>query len=220
MSKDLPYFRFTAFEWLNDDISLESYETKGVFADVCAYYWFKNCSITKAKLEQRFSNALTSIEALIKSQIIKVNSDTDFVEISFLNSQFDQLSQLRKVRQDAGRKGGQQSLSKPKAKPKQNRSYKDKDNNKDKEYIKPEFKETFYRWLSYKKDKKQSYKNEDSIKMAYEKLIKLSGSNPETAKLIIEQSLANNWDGLFALKEIAKTDEPEKLKITTGAYSR
>lgn len=133
MSKDLPYFRFTAFEWLNDDISLESYETKGVFADVCAYYWFKNCSITKAKLEQRFSNALASIEALIKSQIIKVNSDTDFVEISFLNSQFDQLSQLRKVRQDAGRKGGQQSLSKPKAKSKQNPSYKDKDNNKDKD---------------------------------------------------------------------------------------
>ena len=138
MSKDLPYFRFTASEWLNDDISLESYETKGVFIDICAYYWFQNCSLTKAKLKQRFSNASANIEALIKSQIIKVNDETDFIEISFLNSQFDQLSQLRKVRQDAGRKGGKQSLSKPKAKPKQKGSYKDKDKEKDKDkYVVP-----------------------------------------------------------------------------------
>lgn len=127
MSKELPYFRFTAFEWLNDDISLEDYETKGVFIDVCAYYWFKDCSITRAMLEKRFSNAIPTIKTLFNSGIIKFKNGDDFIEISFLNKQFDELSELRKQRQNAGSKGGKQKASKAKAKLKQNPSYKDKD---------------------------------------------------------------------------------------------
>ena len=131
MSKELPYFRFTAFEWLNDDISLEDYQTKGVFIDVCAYYWFKDCSITKAMLEKRFSTVMTVIELLFESGIIKFRNGDDFIEISFLNKQFDELSELRKQRQSAGSKGGKQRASKAKAKLKQNPSYKDKDKDKD-----------------------------------------------------------------------------------------
>jgi hypothetical protein len=135
MSKELPYFRFTAFEWLNGDISLENYQVKGVFSDVCAYYWFKDCSITKAMLEKRFSNALTEIKTLFESGILKFKNGDDYLEISFLNEQFDQLSELRKARQNAGSKGGKQKRSKAKAKLKQKCSYKDKDkdNNKDKD---------------------------------------------------------------------------------------
>jgi len=133
MSKELPYFRFTAFEWLNDDISLEDYQTKGVFIDVCAYYWFKDCSITKAMLEKRFSTVMTVIELLFESGIIKFRNGDDFIEISFLNKQFDELSELRKQRQSAGSKGGKQRASKAKAKLKQNPSYKDKDKDKDKD---------------------------------------------------------------------------------------
>ena len=135
MSKELPYFRFTAFEWLNDDISLEDYQTKGVFIDVCAYYWFKDCSITKAMLEKRFSTVMPVIELLFESGIIKFRNGDDFIEISFLNKQFDELSELRKQRQSAGSKGGKQRASKAKAKLKQNPSYKDKDKDKDKDKI-------------------------------------------------------------------------------------
>ena len=135
MSKELPYFRFTAFEWLNDDISLEDYQTKGVFIDVCAYYWFKDCSITKAMLEKRFSAVIPVIELLFESGIIKFRNGDDFIEISFLNKQFDELSELRKQRQSAGSKGGKQRASKAKAKLKQNPSYKDKDKDKDKDKI-------------------------------------------------------------------------------------
>jgi hypothetical protein len=137
MSKELPYFRFTAFEWLNGDISLEDYKIKGIFSDVCAYYWFKDCSITQAKLKQRFSNASTEIESLINSGIIKRVNGSDFLEITFLNEQFDQLSELRKARQDAGSKGGKQKRSKAKAKLKQNPSYKDKDKDKERYIVPP-----------------------------------------------------------------------------------
>lgn len=136
MSKELPYFRFTVAEWLNDDISLESYHLQGVFASVCAFYWFQDCSITKAKLKKRFSDAQEEVEELLKLGIIKENKD-DFISIKFLDEQFDMLSEKRQKRVEAGRKGGlassKQRLSNAKAKPKQSSSYKDKDKDKDKD---------------------------------------------------------------------------------------
>ena len=129
MAKELPYFRFTAFEWLNDDISLESYELKGLFIDICSYYWFKDCSIDIAILEKRFSNA-KNIQKLINLGIIKINKDTNNIEIKFLNDQYDLLSEKRKKRQEAGKKGGLKKSSNAKAMLKQKGSYKDKDKDK------------------------------------------------------------------------------------------
>ena len=131
MAKELPYFRFTAQEWQNGDISLESYELKGFFMDLCAYYWLKDCSTTKAMLEKRFRDAKELIEELIELEIITHDNKTDFVCVSYLNEQFDVLSEKRKRRQDAGRKGGKQKSSNAKAMPKQKYSYKDKDKDKD-----------------------------------------------------------------------------------------
>jgi hypothetical protein len=130
MAKELPYFRFTAFEWLNDDISLESYELKGLFADVCAYYWFKDCSLTIAMLEKRFNNAKDLIQELIILKILKLDAH-DYIIISFLDKQYDILSEKRKKRQKAGQKGGLKKSSNAKAKLKQKTSYKDKEKDKD-----------------------------------------------------------------------------------------
>ncbi len=134
MAKELPYFRFTVSEWLNDDISLESYKVQGVFASVCAFYWFQDCSITQAKLKKRFSDAQEEIEALVKLGIIKEIND-DFISIKFLDEQYDMLSEKRKKRVEAGRKGGRARASNAKAMPKQSSSYKDKDKEKDKDKI-------------------------------------------------------------------------------------
>lgn len=129
MAKELPFFRFTVAEWLNDDISLESYHLQGVFASVCAFYWFQDCSIAKAKLKKRFSDAQDDIEALINLGIIKEESD-GFISIKFLDEQFDLLSEKRKKRAEAGRKGGLSRSSNAKAMLKQSSSYKDKDKDK------------------------------------------------------------------------------------------
>ena len=102
MAKELPYFRFTASEWLNDDISLESYELKGLFADVCSYYWTQDCDCTLDKLKKKFSN-------------------------DFLLTQYDLLSEKHKARQVAGSKGGN-----AKAMLQQKDSYKDKDKDNNK----------------------------------------------------------------------------------------
>lgn len=130
MSKDLPYFRFTVTEWLNDDISMENYHLQGIFICVCAFYWFQDCSITEAKLKKRFSDAQDEIDQLVEIGIIKETED-DFVQIKFLDKQYDILSEKRKKRVEAGRKGGLARASNAKATLKQSSSY--KENNKDNE---------------------------------------------------------------------------------------
>lgn len=70
----------------------------------------------------------------------------------------------------------------------------------DYQYVLPEFKETFLEWLEYKKQRRESYKTEKSTKLCYDKLVKMSGNDPYTARQIVEQSMANNWSGLFELK--------------------
>jgi hypothetical protein len=77
-------------------------------------------------------------------------------------------------------------------------------------FVDPELSEPFQTWLSYKKAKKQSYKSQKSIQACYSHLVNLAGNDTETAKKIIEQSMANNWAGLFELKE-TKTGSSGKL---------
>lgn len=56
-------------------------------------------------------------------------------------------------------------------------------------------------WIDYKKKKRQSYKTSDSTKQMVKHLIEISDNNFDNAKKIIETSIANNWDGLFPLKQ-------------------
>lgn len=55
-------------------------------------------------------------------------------------------------------------------------------------------------WLEYKSARKEGYKTEVGARKCLTMLRNLSGSNAETAQRIIDQSMANNWAGLFALR--------------------
>ena len=67
-------------------------------------------------------------------------------------------------------------------------------------YIDSDFLEIFNKWMQYKNDRKEKYKSELSEKSFYNSLIKLSNNNPIIAEQIIEQSISNNWAGIFELK--------------------
>lgn len=66
-------------------------------------------------------------------------------------------------------------------------------------------------WFAYKKEKKQTYK-ERGAKTFYTQLVNLSDNNPEIARLIIEQSMANNYAGIFPLKNKPKTTQSPKCQ--------
>jgi len=68
------------------------------------------------------------------------------------------------------------------------------------DFIQEDFIPVFDEWLEYKSQRKEAYKCEKSIRIAYENLFELSGGRAETAKLIVRQSIGSNWAGLFALK--------------------
>lgn len=68
------------------------------------------------------------------------------------------------------------------------------------EHVTEELKEAVKTWIDYKKEKGQSYKSLRSFKTMVARLKELSGGSGERAYAIVSQSIANNWAGLFALK--------------------
>ena len=69
-----------------------------------------------------------------------------------------------------------------------------------KSFVAPEFESVFATWLEYKHQRRESYKSDLSLKTCYNKLYKLADGDPQKAMAIVEQSMANNWAGLFPLK--------------------
>jgi len=65
--------------------------------------------------------------------------------------------------------------------------------------VAPQMRNVVETWLSYKKEKGQSYKP-TGFKTFYKKLCELSGNNSQVAMAIIEQSMQNNYAGIFPLR--------------------
>jgi hypothetical protein len=65
--------------------------------------------------------------------------------------------------------------------------------------VAPNMLEPVETWLAYKKEKGKMYKP-IGFKNFYKKLCELSGNNPQIAMTIIEQSMANNYEGIFPLR--------------------
>jgi len=75
-------------------------------------------------------------------------------------------------------------------------------NNKliDLSFLQKDFIPLVEKWLLYKKEKKQEYKGQTSVKAFCKKLVEFSGGDAKIAEQIIEQSISNNWAGIFELK--------------------
>ena len=80
------------------------------------------------------------------------------------------------------------------------------------DFISDEFLEAFSLWLEYKKDRRENYKSEKSLKACYNKLVKLSKGNPMIASQIIDEAIANNWAGFFELKKNRNEHETSEGK--------
>jgi len=72
-------------------------------------------------------------------------------------------------------------------------------------------------WLDYLQHRKEQnlkpYKSHNSEKIKFDQLLKLSGNKPRMAQGIVNQSRANNWQGLFELKDetyLPEADQKEK----------
>lgn len=68
-------------------------------------------------------------------------------------------------------------------------------------FVESNFINPFFDWLEYKSDRGEKYKSDKSIRAAYNRLVSLSSGNTIEAVAIVEQSIANNWQGLFEIKD-------------------
>jgi hypothetical protein len=121
MSKELPFFKFNATEWITGNISYESFELQGAFISVCAEYWNRNNDMSVDEAKLRLRNA-KMIDLLIEKGYLKTKKNN--LVISFLDLEKKTISAKRLVLSESGRKGG---LSKAKAKLKQGSSIIDKE---------------------------------------------------------------------------------------------
>lgn len=79
--------------------------------------------------------------------------------------------------------------------------------------ISEEFREVVKDWFAYKRERRESYKSNRARQAFFNKLKDLSQNNPSIARAIIEQSMANNWAGIFQLK----TQSNDKKSATNQA---
>jgi DNA-binding Lrp family transcriptional regulator len=77
-------------------------------------------------------------------------------------------------------------------------------------FIRPDYTDCVLEWLTHKKKIKKGYKTEAGIRKMYNALFQMSHGDSSIAQMIIDQSIANNWDGLFPLK--AGTSTMSKLQ--------
>ena len=102
MAKDLPYFKFFCSEWSDGDITLESYESQGVFINICSYYWSNECKVEHKKLLKKFRGFEDVINNLINENIFKVDEEQN-VLISFLDEQQNERSIKSRVKSKGGK---------------------------------------------------------------------------------------------------------------------
>ena len=129
MSKELPFFKFNATEWITGNISYEPFELQGAFISVCAEYWNRNNCLTIAEAKLRLRNS-DLIDKLIEKKYLKTKKEK--LVISFLDNEREEISAKRLKLSESGRKGG---LSKAKATLKQGSSIKEEDKDKEIESI-------------------------------------------------------------------------------------
>ena len=91
-------------------------------------------------------------------------------------------------------------------------------------FVSEDFKDTFYTWLDYKRERRERYKTQASLETAYKRMLNLGNSDRVQVRLVVEQSIGNNWAGLFSLRErknaASGTHATDKIKEEYPQWQR
>lgn len=80
----LHWYKFNVLKWNTGDIQHVSYHLKGVFVDLQAYYWSRQCEVSKAQAVKKFKDG--NINNLIEAGVVKIDGDNLLIE--FLDEQW------------------------------------------------------------------------------------------------------------------------------------
>jgi len=222
----LQYFKFDASEWMIGDITTCTMEAQGLFANLCAFYWMRECVVSLGIVQNKYPEHAHLLNELIDNGVIKSNED--HIVIEFLDEQMVDVKKLSEIRRDAGSKGGQAKSSKCLANGKQLPIYKDKDEDfvLPKKQTKKVFKRTkpskrenkhrpiFSEYEWFRDDVQKMWDEEwwplkmekgcspsdNAIRRALNKIEKFSDGDYDTALEILTQSVDRGWTDIWGLK--------------------
>ena len=80
------------------------------------------------------------------------------------------------------------------------------------DYVSDGFYQIFTEWLEYKKKRRERYKDDVQVKKCYKRLYELSEGRVDYATAIIDSSIANSYQGFFALKPYEKEQINRKMQ--------
>lgn len=212
MAKELPYFQFEPAQYLTGNIQFCSLEAQGLFINICAIYWQRECSLTLEQIKKKFNNS-SLISELIQNDVIKTHSD--IIDIEFLDEQFEYIKASKIRLSEAGKKGAlikkQATLKQPLSKAKATLKQLDKiREDKIKENIIPIFDE----FLKYALEKKPTVSQTD-LKLKYDSWVANDWKNGNDKKITNWKAALLNTlpyikDGLN--NNISLTDREEYMR--------
>ena len=120
MAKELPYYQFEPAQYLTKDISFCSLDMQGLFINICAYYWQRECKLTRDQFLRRLNHPKL-FDELVSEGIIDLK-ENDII-IKFLDAQYEKATTTSKTNSINGSKGGRpkkETELKPNLKPNDN----------------------------------------------------------------------------------------------------
>jgi len=104
MAKELPYFKFEPNSWENGNIQMCSFETKGLFIDLCVIYWSRLGDLPeKLAIQKVCGGNASALDSLYEENIIELKDN--YISISFLNEQLIGFEDTSKQNSENARKG-------------------------------------------------------------------------------------------------------------------
>jgi hypothetical protein len=224
MARDLFFFKFNTADWLTGNIVFQSLETQGLFINLVALYWQRDCELNIANAKSRYRGAIESLNILIDDGFIQVDENGE-ISIEFLDEQYMELENTSKRNSINGKKGAQKRWEKDSgaiaglkggngdtiaidSREEKRRVKKSKEEKKEywSYHVSDSFKSAFNDYLEMRKSIK-SKMTDKAIQLAISKLDKY---DEQTAIKMLEQSTMNSWKGLFELKQDASTVAPKR----------
>lgn len=215
----LPYIAIYPGDWARD---------ADLLTDKAEYALFKlTIKLNDAKNKGIFISTYQSLSVLFKCDLecakrsINELKITETLDISDLENGFLEIKSRRILRQEAisevrsaAGKHSQKSQKTTKAKQTSNKRPTKHQQNTEIEIesvVDSEVKVydnelllIFERWVDYKKARKEKYKTPDSLKTAFEKLVRFSNGEIDVARKIINDAIGNNYAGFFEPKPMVK----------------
>jgi hypothetical protein len=183
MKKDFVKINFQDIEIAESFFENEKHLSEFLYAVVC-YYRKKNTPIKSRIVKKYFETYKKTMDYILEAKEKGKYGAVIKAELQQLN--------------EATLEGGLEESLEGKRKEEREKKKEERENTED--FVGLDFCEVYQKWMEYKKERKETYAGKKSKEQFYKNLLKLSGNNPIIAEEIVNQSMANNWAGIFELK--------------------